>query len=295
MTAVSIVIPTRNKAPRLRLTLACLAEQRVGAIIDAFEVVLVDDGSVDDTVEVIADYRDRLPLRVVSGPGAGRAAARNTGAAHARADYLVFLDDDILTGPDFVAAHLAAARPDRFVHGPLRELVSAEHLVTELAGASAAEVCARRDAVLAGTAGRRHRLFSNALERAVEAMALGWVPDVAPWLGSVGANTGMHRMVWRMVGGFDEGFGTTWGCEDLELGLRLHTAGVRRAFEVRAHGIHLTHRRPDRWDQHDVNLDRFRAIHPIPAVQHLDRLLGPDGDVHRYVAAVSEVELEESA
>src|SRR5262249_39235342 len=93
MTAVSIVIPTRNKAPRLRLPLACLAEQRVGA----FEVVLVDDGSVDGTVEVIADYRDRLPLRVVSGPGAGRAAARNTGAAHARADYLVFLDDDILT------------------------------------------------------------------------------------------------------------------------------------------------------------------------------------------------------
>jgi glycosyltransferase involved in cell wall biosynthesis len=291
--AVSIVVPTRNKASRLRPTLACLAEQRLPA--SAMEVVLVDDGSVDNTQEVVAEAEERLPLRVVSGPGAGRAAARNRGATHSRGEYLVFLDDDILVAPDFVAAHLAAARKNRFVHGPLRELASAEHLVAELAEASPNEVCARRDAVLAGTAGRRHRLFSNALERAVAALATGEVPDVAPWLGSVGANVGVHRTAWQAVGGFDEGFGTTWGCEDLEFGLRLHLAGLRRTFEERARGIHLTHRRPDRWDQHSVNLDRFRMVHPVPSVQHLDLLLGPDGDVGRYVAAVTEADARESA
>lgn len=262
------------------------------------EVVLVDDGAPDntagntgdDTADVIAEFaRGLVPLRVVSGPRAGRAAARNTGAEHSWADYLVFLDDDILIGPDFVAAHLAAARPHQFVHGPLRELATAERLVTDLANASPAEVTARRDELVAGTV-KRHRLFANALERAVEAMATGQVPDVAPWLGSVGANVGMHRAAWRAVGGFDEGFGTTWGCEDLELGLRLYRSGVRRAFDTRASGIHLTHRRPDRWHQHDVNLDRFRRIHPIAAVLHLHRLLGPDGDVHRYVAAVTETQ-----
>ncbi|HEU5473563.1 MAG TPA: glycosyltransferase [Actinophytocola sp.] len=284
---VAIVIPTRNKAGRLRLTLACLAEQRDAPPV---EVVLVDDGSTDGTRGVAAAAD--LPVRVVGGPGRGRAAARNAGAAAATAGHLVFVDDDILVGPDFVAAHLAAAGPDRFVHGPLRELVTADRLVVELAGASDTEIRARRDALLDGSAGRRYRLFGNALERTVEAMALGWLPDVAPWLGSVGANVGLPAAAWRTAGGFDEGFGTTWGCEDLELGYRLHACGVRREFAVQAHGIHLTHRRPDRWEQHDVNLDRFRRLHPVPAVHHLDRLLGPDGDANRYVDSVRAADRE---
>lgn len=285
---VSVVIPTRNKATRLWPTLACLAGQRMPRATRVMEVVLVDDGCTDNTPDVLAEAATRLQVRVVPGRQQGRAAARNEGAAHARADYLVFLDDDILTGPDFLATHLQAARQDRFVHGPLRELISAEHVVTELDGASAEEVLERRDGLLAGTAGRRHRLFSNALERAVEAMASGWVTDVAPWLGSVGANVGVHRTAWQAVNGFDEGFGTTWGCEDLEFGLRLHRSGVRRAFAQRANGIHLTHHRPDRWDQHGVNMERFRSLHPIPSVHHLDLLLGQSGDVRRYVDAVTE-------
>jgi hypothetical protein len=188
--------------------------------------------------------------------------------------------------PDFVTAHLAAARADRFVHGQLRELATAQRLLTELADAPDDEVRQRCHAVLAGTAGPRYRVFANALERAVEAMAAGTLADVAPWLGCVGANTGMPKSAWQRVGGFDEAFGMTWGCEDLELGLRLHEAGVHRAVAPAARGIHLTHRRPDRWDQHDRNFVRFRELHPGAAVARLGHLLGPDGDPRRYVAEV---------
>lgn len=281
--AVSVVIPSRDKADRLRLTLACLAGQTAAA---ALEVVLVDDGSRDATAEVAAAAAAALPLTVVAGGGRGRAGARNLGAARSRGDYLVFLDDDILVGPGFVAAHLAAAGPDRFVHGRLRELATAGRLVAELAGRPEEDVRQRCHPLLAGAGRPGDRLFANALERAVEAMTAGTLPDVAPWLGCVGANVGMARADWQRTGGFAESFGLTWGCEDLELGLRLHQAGLRRVHAPAAAGIHLTHRRPDRWDQHDLNLVRFRRMHPIPAVHHLGELLGPNGSPQRYAAAV---------
>lgn len=278
---VSIVIPTRDKAPRLRLTLACLSRQQ-----DAppMEVVLVNDGSRDDTAEVAAAAG--LPLRVVTGPGAGRAAARNLGANHSEAPYLVFLDDDILISPRFVAAHAAAARPHRFVHGRLRELAFADRLVGQLDGVPAPQVRAFRDRLFAGRAGPPYRQFGNALERAVEAMTDGSLPDVAPWLGCVGANVAMPRTAWLASGGFDERFGTQWGCEDLELGLRLYGAGLERGLAPDASGVHLTHRRPDRWEQHEDNLELFSRLHPLPAVTQLAELLSSRGDPRRYVASV---------
>jgi glycosyltransferase involved in cell wall biosynthesis len=281
--AVSVVIPSRDKADRLRLTLACLAGQTAAAEL---EVVLVDDGSRDQTRQVAAQAAAVLPLTVVDGGGRGRAAARNLGAARSLGRYLVFLDDDILVGPHFVAAHLAAAGADRFVHGRLRELAAADRLLAELTGRPADKVRQRCWAVLAGTAGHRYRVFGNALERAVEAMAAGTLPDVAPWLGCVGANVGMARSDWQRCGGFDEAFGLTWGCEDLELGLRLYRSGLRRVLAADAAGIHLTHRRPDRWDQHDRNFVRFRELHPIASVAELGHLLGPGGHPGRYAQAV---------
>jgi glycosyltransferase involved in cell wall biosynthesis len=108
-------MPTRDKASRLRLTLACL----VGEVDDRTEVVVVDDGSSDATGEVLREAAAHLPLRVVAGGGLGRAGARNLGAAHARGDQLVFLDDDVLVGKGFVAApRLRAPRPVRA--GPVR-------------------------------------------------------------------------------------------------------------------------------------------------------------------------------
>jgi GT2 family glycosyltransferase len=278
---VSIVIPTRDKAPRLRLTLACLGAQQ-----DAppMEVVLVDDGSRDGTAQVASAAG--LPLRVVTGHGAGRAAARNLGADHSRAPYLLFLDDDIVVSPRFVAGHVAAAHPRRFVHGRLRELAFADRLVGELDGASAQQIRAFRDRLFAGRAGPYYRQFGNALERAVEGMTDGSMPDVAPWLGCVGANVGMPRTAWLASDGFDERFGTRWGCEDLELGLRLHRAGLERRLAPNAAGVHLTHRRPDRWEQHEGNLELFSRLYPLSAVTQLAELLSSRGDPRRYVATV---------
>lgn len=290
---VSIIIPTTGHRPeRLRPTLACLAAQREAP---PHEVVLVVDADKipDEVAEAPGGInrdgaRNSPPLVVVHGPQRGRAAARNAGAAIASAQQLLFLDDDVLVGEGFLANHYRAADPNYFCHGRMRELPTAATLVTELAKGDAADTRdVRRTLEHSSGQGPRLRLVANALERAVEQMDNGTAPNVAPWLAAVGANLSVPQAALRDVGGFNEAFGTLWGCEDLELGMRLFKHGLRNCLVPDALGIHLSHGRADRWEQHSLNLDRFQSLHDDPSVTHLSELLSVNGDPHRYFCSVT--------
>jgi glycosyltransferase involved in cell wall biosynthesis len=105
MACVSIVVPTRNRARHLVQTLRSLcAQQQVDS-----EIVVVDDGSTDDTARIAAAADARV--RVIRNPSpVGVSAARNTGVAACRGDWIAFCDDDDLWAPDKLAAQLSAAR-----------------------------------------------------------------------------------------------------------------------------------------------------------------------------------------
>lgn len=282
---LSVVIPTRDKAASLRATLTALAAQ---GRPDGYEVVVVDDGCTDGTRELLhrlaVDGRVPAP-QVVDGPRLGRAAARNTGARAARGASLLFLDDDILTAPGHLRAHQEASGERTLVHGPLREFPGARRWLDRYADVGEAELAAAAARVVAGSEGR---LVRNTLESLICAMDEGRVPPVAPWAACVGANTSLPRRLFEEAGGFDEGFGLGWGCEDLELGVRLYEAGARAVVPAPAAGVHLTHARPDRWEQHDANLKRFGALHDLRAVRELPRLLGEGGGVAAYVTACTQ-------
>jgi GT2 family glycosyltransferase len=281
---LSIVIPTRNKAPRLHLTLSSLVVQDPG---EDWEIIIVNDGSTDHTEQVILAMAPWLPLHTIEGPGNGRAAARNCGARAAAGDILLFLDDDILACPLLVYEHLRRQRyQPALVHGKLRELIGAAKLADPSTGGPGFP---RLDVSVIRTDGFSAagcRLTANALEKAVEMMYEEREAMVTPWLIGVGANLSIHRSLWEAHGGFNEAFGMGWGCEDLEFSFRLHQKNVRLDFAPEAMGVHLTHHNPTRWSDHDKNLLLFRKLHPFPEIDMLVYLLSPDGSPDSYFRAL---------
>ncbi|EEP75159.1 glucosyltransferase [Micromonospora sp. ATCC 39149] len=112
---ISVIVPAYNRSPLLRGTLAALAGQRMPT--ERYEVVVADDGSTDDTPQIVDAFTDRLCLRYHFQPDLGfrAAAARNAGTRLAAGGILAFVDTGVLPGPDFLAAH---ARP-----GPTRAVL----------------------------------------------------------------------------------------------------------------------------------------------------------------------------
>lgn len=110
---VSVIIPTFNRARQLRTTLAALAEQTYPA--SGLEIIVVDDGSTDDTHQVACSAPCKH-LRYCRQLNRGATLARNLGAGQAAGEFLVFVDDDIELLPDTLAEiiHLLQ-RPERQV------------------------------------------------------------------------------------------------------------------------------------------------------------------------------------
>jgi GT2 family glycosyltransferase len=98
--AISIIIPTFNGASRIGNCLDAVQQQTTGR--DA-EVLVVNDGSTDETVDVIKGYSG---IRCITQANAGPAAARNRGAIEAQGFIILFTDDDCVAMPGWLDAML---------------------------------------------------------------------------------------------------------------------------------------------------------------------------------------------
>ncbi|MCM8624878.1 glycosyltransferase family 2 protein [Accumulibacter sp.] len=98
----SVIIPTRNRADVLVRCLAALTRQTLPR--DEFEVLVVDNGSIDNTCDVAKVYGQSLQLTYVTAPEPGLHVGRHAGLLRAKADILIFADDDIEALPTWVEA-----------------------------------------------------------------------------------------------------------------------------------------------------------------------------------------------
>jgi glycosyltransferase involved in cell wall biosynthesis len=120
---VSIVIPTYNRSTVVRRAIDSVFAQT----FQDFEVVVVDDGSTDDTRGALVGYPDRL--RYIAQKNQGPAAARNHGMEQARGQFIGFLDSDDLYYPDNIEAHVRV-----FERNPAAGLVYSGSLIVDHEG-----------------------------------------------------------------------------------------------------------------------------------------------------------------
>lgn len=196
----SVIIPTHNRSDALLKTLNRLAAQKFD---ESWEVIVVNNNSTDDTDEVVSAARSGFPVscRLVHEKTPGAAAARNAGVKIAQGQFIVFIDNDILTEPDFLQRHV-----NRLQENPGCWIVGG---VVNLPEQQATDF------------GRFHK---NAFSAAPAENALSESENFT------GANSSLPREDFIRLGGFDENFHVASG-EDQELAMRARATKIKVLYD----------------------------------------------------------------
>tara|TARA_R110002110_G_scaffold415044_2_gene647667 strand:+ start:10542 stop:11390 length:849 start_codon:yes stop_codon:yes gene_type:complete len=220
--SVSLVITTYNWPEALEQVLESIQHQRPWGT--SLEVIIADDGSTQETRNLIEAWRKRLscPLIHVWQPDNGFQAARirNLAVKQAQNQYIIFIDGDCILSPQFLNRHMVLAEKKWFVSGN-RVLLSQKFSQAVLKYKMSLCHFGFKDWLNAW-----HQTFTNKL----------W-PNLyisnhcfrklykKRWTGAKTCNLGMWRDDFLTVKGFDEGF-QGWGFEDSDLIVRLINNGT---------------------------------------------------------------------
>lgn len=203
---LSVVVPTYRAPEQLQALLRSAATQKMDPALA--EIIVVDDGSPGFDPAAFCGLTGDFALTILTQPqNGGRAVARNAGIHAARGKIVIFLDGDMTMEPEFLQAH--ADFHDR--HG---------------------------NAVAVGTIAWAPEVPDTPFMRYAGGRGVGRYSDGAvPYKCFVTGNSSVPRQALLDVGGFDETF-STYGGEDLELGYRLHLAGLSVHFAPAACSLH---------------------------------------------------------
>jgi len=207
---VSVIIPTYNGAHKVVNVLAALEQQtRMPE-----EVLVVIDGSTDDTAAILRAKNYRLPsLQIIEQPNGGRAQVRNRGAAAAKGDLLVFFDDDMRPMPQCIAQHTAHHErfPGSILTGGLMEEIT--------------------------PASTDIQKFKSVLSRRWSAPLLPYdqTPMPAATAFLTAANCSMQATTWALLHGMDE---RLTDAEDYDMGVRAIQQGIDLYYNQQAFAWH---------------------------------------------------------
>ncbi len=203
---ISIVIPTYNRLPILQKCLIALENQQFSHnLISQYEIVLIDDGSTDSTLNWLRENQSKLPhLKTFQQDHQGAAAARNLGIKKAQGDTIIFIDSDLVVTENFLQAH-----SNSLVRG--REKTGSDRLFTYGAVINTCN-------------------FDNPTSEPYK------ITDFSAAYFATG-NVAISKHWLEKVGMFDTQF-QLYGWEDLELGVRLKKLGLKLIKCPEAVGYH---------------------------------------------------------
>jgi len=239
---IAVIVTTYNRPDALGAVL----EGYLAQTDRDFEVLVADDGSTEDTAQVVRKFQARaaFPIRHVwqEDRGFRAAAIRNRALAAAAADYVIFTDGDCVPSADFVARHRLLAEPGWFLSGN-RLLLSEGFTARVLQDKLPIHLWGAADWLRARSRGH--------IERVLPLIRL---PDIAGarklwprrWQGAKTCNLSAYRSDLLSVNGLDESY-TGWGLEDSDLVIRLIRAGIgNKSARFSSPVLHLWHREHDR-------------------------------------------------
>ena len=239
---IAVIVTTYNRPDALAAVIEGYRAQQDRA----FEIVVADDGSGEETAAVVAACQKRGNLAIErvwqEDRGFRAGAIRNRALARTKADYVIFTDGDCLPLPDFIAGHRRLAEQGWFVAG--NRILMTEQL--------SRRILAEQLPVHDWPAGRWLALFLRGeINRFLPLRKLpvpGWLRKLPAhrWQGVMTCNLAAWREDLLAVNGFDEAY-EGWGLEDSDLTLRLLHAGIRRkSARFATPVVHLWHRENDR-------------------------------------------------
>lgn len=248
----SIIIPLYNRPQEIDELLTTLTKQTY----TQFEVLVIEDGSVNDAKEIVASYADRLDVKYFFKPNEGQGFTRNFGFERAKGDYFVIFDSDCLIPEDYL------------------EIVSAylfEHQLDAYGGPDAA-----------------HQSFTPVQKAISYAMTspftTGGIRGNKKHIGQFhprSFNMGVSRKVWEKVGGF---ILTRLG-EDIEYSIRIHENGFKiglipaaKVYHKRRTSFSQFYKQLHFFGRARINIYKhfpkeLKLIHFFPAVATLGMLL----------------------
>ena len=235
---VALLISTYHKPRHLKLVLACVAMQQ--DVDGKLELVVTDDGSTDETIEIVERFAQTVDFPVKLTTHRHRtfqlSRCRNEGVAASSAPYIVILDGDCLVPRDFILQHLRRRKPRIVMNGDcfrLEEDVSAcidEATVRCVEFVDLPSPAERMRVQCYDRAARWHNFIHH---------------RTRPHL--LGGHIGVWRSDYERVNGFDENF-EGWGNEDDDLGYRFRQAKIRIRSIVRwTNTYHVWHPRDVTW------------------------------------------------
>jgi glycosyltransferase involved in cell wall biosynthesis len=229
---IALLISSYQRPAHLRRALLSIALQQ--GVTCPIEVVVTDDGSTDETPEVVRRFAQSVnfPVQFTTHPHAAfqLARCRNEGVAASTAPYILFLDGDCILPPDHIAIHLARRRPGIVMAGDCARL-------DEPTSARVSEAAIHSGEFTHWASPEEIKRLKRLMRRATR-HRFRWRPRKPDLTGN---NVGVWRTDYERVNGYDENF-VGWGAEDDDLGRRLRRAGVRvRSILHWTYTYHLWH------------------------------------------------------